>query len=136
MSSSLINRFYSEVLSGGNLALVDEMVTDDFVDHELALPGQPPGKEGARFFANAIRSAFPDISVKAAEPTLFDGDLEALHVVLTGTHQGDLMGIPATGKSVEFGGTDIIRIRDGKIAEHWGSTDTMSLMQQIGAVPE
>ena len=136
MSSSLINRFYSEVLSGGNLALVDEMVTDDFVDHELALPGQPPGKEGARFFANAIRSAFPDISVKEAEPTLFDGDLEAVHVVLTGTHQGDLMGIPATGKSVEFGGTDIIRIRDGKIAEHWGSTDTMSLMQQIGAVPE
>ena len=62
--------------------------------------------------------------------------LRPLHVVLTGTHQGDLMGIPATGKSVEFGGTDIIRIRDGKIAEHWGSTDTMSLMQQIGAVPE
>ncbi len=49
MSSSLINRFYSEVLSGGNLALVDEMVTDDFLDHELALPGQPPGKEGAKF---------------------------------------------------------------------------------------
>lgn len=136
MSSSLINRFYSEVIAGGNFALVDEMVTDDFVDHELALPGQPPGKEGAKFFANTIRTAFPDIAVKEAEPTLVDGDLEAVHVMLTGTHKGDLMGIPATGKSVEFGGTDIVRVRGGKIAEHWGSTDTLSLMQQIGAVPE
>ena len=136
MSTSLINRFYSEVLSGGNFALVDEMVADDFLDHELALPGQPPGKEGAKFFANAIRSAFPDISVKTAEPTLSDGDFEAAHVVMTGTHQGELMGIAATGKTVEFGGTDIIRIQDGKIAEHWGTTDTLSLMQQIGALPE
>ncbi|GIU56646.1 ester cyclase [Arthrobacter sp. NicSoilC12] len=136
MSSTLINRFYSEVLAGGNLALVDEMVTDDFIDHELALPGQPPGKEGARFFATTIRTAFPDISVKEAEPTLSDGNLEAAHVVMTGTHKGDLMGIAATGKTVEFGGTDIVRVQDGKIAEHWGSTDTMSLMQQIGALPE
>lgn len=136
MSSSLINRFYSEVLSGGNVALVDDMVADDFLDHELALPGQPPGKDGAKFFASTIRSAFPDISVKAAEPVVSDGTFEALHVVLTGTHQGELMGIPATGKSVEFDATDIIRIRDGKIAEHWGTTDTMALMQQIGAVPE
>lgn len=136
MSSTLINRFYSEVLAGGNLALVDEMITDDFIDHEPAFPGQPSGKEGARFFASAIRNAFPDISVKEAEPTLSDGNLEAAHVVMTGTHKGDLMGIAATGKTVEFGGTDIVRVQDGKIAEHWGSTDTMSLMQQIGALPE
>ena len=136
MSSTLINRFYSEVLAGGNLALVDEMVTDDFIDHELALPGQPPGKEGARFFASTIRTASPDIAVKEAEPTLSDGNLEAAHVVMTGTHTGDLLGFAATGKKVEFGGTDIVRVQDGKIAEHWGSTDTMSLMQQIGALPE
>ncbi|MEY9775509.1 ester cyclase [Arthrobacter sp. MW3 TE3886] len=136
MSITLINRFYSEVLAGGNLALVDEMVTDDFIDHELALPGQPPGKEGARFFASTIRTAFPDIAVKEAEPTLSDGNLEAAHVVMTGTHTGDLLGFAATGKTVEFGGTDIVRVQDGKIAEHWGSTDTMSLMQQIGALPE
>ena len=98
MSGTLINRFYSEVLAGGNLALVDEMVTDDFIDHELALPGQPPGKEGARFFASTIRSAIPDISVKEAAPTLSDGDFEAAHVVMTGTHQGDLMGIPQRAK--------------------------------------
>lgn len=136
MSISLIKRFYTEVLAGGNLALVDELLTDDFLDHEEALPGQPPGKEGARFFASAIRAAFPDIAVKTAEPTLSDGDLEAAHVVLAGTHQGDLIGVAATGRTVQFGGTDIIRVQDGRIAEHWGSTDTMSLMQQLGAFPE
>ena len=133
--TGLIKRFYTEVLEGGNLALIDELATDDFVDHEQALPGQPPGKEGAKFFVNAIRTAFPDIKVKVMQPTLAEGNLEAGHVILTGTHRGDMAGVAATGKSVEFGTTDIIRVEDGKVAEHWGSTDTMSLMQQIGAIP-
>jgi predicted ester cyclase len=61
--------------------------------------------------------------------------MEACHVILTGTHGGEMAGIPATGKTVEFGGTDIIRVVDGKVAEHWGTTDNMRLMQQIGAIP-
>ena len=107
------------------------------------MPGQPPGKEGVKFYTNAIRTAFPDLAVQL-DPALADGDLEASHVVLTGTHKGDFMGIPPTGRtstvhgiviSVKFSSADIIRIQDGKVAEHWGSSDTLSLMQQIGAVP-
>jgi len=135
MSNNLIQRFYTEVIAGGNIDLFDELVSEDFVDHEEALPGQPPGKAGGRFFAEAIRAAFPDITVKTAGPALSDGDFQAAHVIMTGTHQGDLMGIAATGRTVEFGGTDIIRIQDGKIVEHWGTTDTMTLMQQLGAIP-
>jgi predicted ester cyclase len=67
---------------------------------------------------------------------MVDGNLEAAHVVLTGTHSGDLMGVAATGKTVEFGSIDMIRVEDGKVAEHWGVTDAMSLMQQVGALPE
>ncbi|MGO4586972.1 ester cyclase [Arthrobacter sp. 2RAF6] len=134
--TGLIGRFYKEIIEGGNLDLIDELATDDLVDHEEALPGQPPGKEGVRFFVSAIRTAFPDIKVKTIEPWLTDGHLEACHVVMTGTHRGDMAGVPASGKSVEFGGTDIIRVEDGKVAEHWGSTDTLSLMQQIGAIPQ
>jgi predicted ester cyclase len=133
--TGLIQRFYKEILEGGNLGLVDELATEDYLDHEEALPGQPPGREGIKFFINAIRTAFPDISVKVNEPALVDGNLEAAYVVLAGTHQGDLMGVAPTGRSVEFGGIDIIRVEDGKVAEHWGSTDTMSLMQQVGAIP-
>lgn len=131
----LITRFYKEILEGGNLALIDELAADDYVDHEEALPGQPPGKDGVRFFVNAVRTAFPDIKVKTIEPSLADRDMEACHVILTGTHRGEMAGIPATGKTVEFGSTDIIRVEDGKVAEHWGTTDNMGLMQQIGAIP-
>lgn len=134
--SGLIERFYKEIIEGGNLDLIDELTVDDFVDHEQALPGQPPGKDGVRFFVNAVRTAFPDIKVKAIEPTLADGNMEACHVIMTGTHNGDMAGVPATGNSVEFDGTDIIRVADGKVAEHWGTTNNLSLMQQIGAIPQ
>jgi steroid delta-isomerase-like uncharacterized protein len=134
--AGLIKRFYTEVIEGGNLALIDELSTNDFVDHEEGFPGQPPGKEGVRFFVNAIRSAFPDIKAKTIEPSLAEGDMEACHVILTGTHGGEMAGIPATGKTVEFSSTYIIRVVDGKVAEHWGTTDNLRLMQQIGAIPE
>lgn len=133
--SGIIRRFYMEVLEGGNLDLIDELSADDYVDHEEGLPGQPPGKEGVRYFVNAMRAAFPDIKVASLEPYLADGNMEACHVVLTGTHQGEMAGVAPTGKSVEFDGTDIIRVEDGKVAEHWGTTDNLRLMQQIGAVP-
>ena len=65
-----------------------------------------------------------------------DGNLEAGRAVLTGTHKGELLGVAATNRTVEFESVDIIRVEDGKVDEHWGLTDVMSLMQQIGAVPE
>jgi predicted ester cyclase len=133
--AGLIRRFYTEILVGGNLDLVDELATDDYLDHEEALPGQPPGKDGVRFFITTVRAAFPDIKVKTMEPYLADGNMEACHVVLTGTHQGEMAGVAPTGNSVEFGGTDIIRVEGGKVAEHWGTTDNLRLMQQIGALP-
>ncbi|GAA3701656.1 ester cyclase [Arthrobacter ginkgonis] len=132
--TGLIKRFYLEVLAGGNFDLIDELVAEGFVDHE-SLPGQPPGKEGVRFFADTMRAAFPDLSVKSIDPALAEGDLEAVRTVLTGTHQGELMGVAPTGRTVEIESIDIIRIEDGKVAEHWGITDSMGLMQQLGDVP-
>ena len=131
--TGLIKRFYTEVISEGNLALIDEMVSDDFVDHD-PMPGQSPSKDGVGFFVNTMRAAFPDLKAKTIEPALVDGNLEALYVVLTGTHQGALMGIEPTGRSVEFSGIDIIRTDGGKVVEHWGATDMMALMQLIGAM--
>jgi steroid delta-isomerase-like uncharacterized protein len=133
-SVGLLERFYKDVIESGKLDLIDELSADNFVDHEEALPGQPPGKDGVKYFVKTMRSAFPDIKVKELTPKVAAGNLEACHVVLTGTHRGDLAGMPATGKSVEFDCTDIIRVEGGKVAEHWGTTDNLSLMRQIGAV--
>jgi steroid delta-isomerase-like uncharacterized protein len=134
--TGLIKRFYDDVIGKGEVDLIDELTTDDLVDHEEGLPGQPPGREGVRFFAKTIHDAFSDFRVKTMEPTLVDGNLEAARSIVTGTHTGAFLGVAATDKAVEFESIDIIRIDDGKVAEHWGVTDVTSLMQQLGALPE
>jgi len=130
----LIQRFYTEMLGEGDLSKIDELVTDGVVDHEEGLPGQPEGKEGVAFFVNAMRSAFSDLRA-TVDQSLESGDLASAHVTITGKHTGEFMGVPATDKSFEIEAIDIIRIENGKCAEHWGVTDNMALMQQIGAVP-
>jgi steroid delta-isomerase-like uncharacterized protein len=132
--AKLIQEFYDEMLGKGNLDRIDEFVTDDVVDHEEGMPGQPEGKEGVAFFVNTMREAFSDIEAKMNQ-SLESGDMAAAQMTLTGKHTGDFMGVPASGKSFEVECMDIIRIEDGKCAEHWGVTDMLSLMQQIGAVP-
>ena len=132
----LIRRFYDEVVQGGNLDLIDELTTEGYTDHEEALPGQPPGREGVRFFVSAMREAFSDIRVDTFEPVLVDGDLEAARAVFTGTHQGELLGVAPTGKKVKIETIDIVRVEDGKVVEHWGVTDNLSIMQQLGALSE
>ena len=131
----LIQAFYDEMLGEGNLDKIDEYVTDDVVDHEQGLPGQPEGKEGVAFFVNAMRSAFSDIKA-TTDQAIESGDLACARVTITGKHTGDWMGVPASDKSFEIQSIDIIRIEDGKCAEHWGVTDNMGLMVQIGALPE
>jgi steroid delta-isomerase-like uncharacterized protein len=131
----LIQRFYDEVLSKGNLDAVDELVTDDVVDHEQGMPGQPEGKEGVRFFANTMRDSFSDLGATIGA-SVESGDMASAEVKITGRHTGEFMGVPATDKTFEIESIDIVRYQDGKCAEHWGVTDNMALMQQIGAIPE
>jgi steroid delta-isomerase-like uncharacterized protein len=130
----LIRRFYEEVLGQGNIELIGELVTDDVVDHE-PFPGQPDGIEGVRQFAEMMSSAFSDVRATIG-PSLESGELASAHVTLTGRHTGEFMGVPATDKQFEIESIDIIRFENGKCAEHWGVTDNMALMQQIGAIPE
>ena len=132
--AQLIQEFYDEILCGGNLDKIDELVTDDVVDHEQGFPGQPEGKEGVAFFVNTMRDAFSEMKATVGQ-SLESGDLASAEVTISGKHTGEFMGVPATDKPFEIKTIDIIRIEDGKCAEHWGVTDNMALMQQLGAVP-
>src|SRR3954453_22213645 len=134
-AAELIQRFYDQTLTNGNIDAIDELVTDDVVDHEEGLPGQPEGKEGIRFFVNAMRDAFSDLKATIGQ-SLESGDLAAAEVTITGKHTGEFMGVPATDKPFEIKTVDIIRLEGDKCAEHWGVTDNMALMMQIGAIPE
>jgi steroid delta-isomerase-like uncharacterized protein len=109
-------------------------LADDFVEHEVT-PGFPPTREGVRSFFTMYRSAFPDLRMEAQD-VLTDGDKVVARVRFTGTHQGEFMGMPPTGKSIDVEGIDIVRVGDdGLVHEHWGIFDVMRMMQQLGAVP-
>jgi steroid delta-isomerase-like uncharacterized protein len=130
---SIVRRFYDEV-SAGNLGVIDELIADDLVEHE-AFPGIEPSKEGTKQFFAMFRSAFPDLRMEAHE-MVGEGDLVCARGTMSGTHKGEFMGMPPSGKRFEVEGFDMVRIRDGQMHEHWGVFDTMTMMQQLGAIPE
>ncbi len=129
---AVTRRFYDEIFNAGNLDAIDELVHDDFIEHE-EFPGLPPGKEGVRAFAAAMRQAFPDLAA-TAEDIIVEGNKVASRVRFSGTQRGDFMGIAATNKQVDVQAIDIIVYRDGKAAEHWGVTDQLAMMAQLGVV--
>jgi steroid delta-isomerase-like uncharacterized protein len=114
--------------------VVDELVADDFIDHE-EVPGLEPDKEGVKKFFAMFRAAFPDARMEPHE-MLADGDLVSCRATFAGTQQGEFMGLPPTGRRIEINAIDILRVRDGQFVEHWGVMDAMTLMQQLGALPE
>lgn len=134
-NKALFRRMVEEIFNRGNLGLVDEVFAPDFVEHEELPPGIPSGREGVKQMTSMLRGAFPDFKA-TIEDILAEGDRVVIRMTWTGTHQGDFMGIPATGRRVSFGVIDIVRFAGGKFAEHWGLMDQAGLMQQLGAVPE
>jgi steroid delta-isomerase-like uncharacterized protein len=126
-------RFYGR-LNDGDIDGFGEILAEDFVEHE-ELPGLPPTKEGTLDFFRMQRAAFPDMRMDAQD-VLPSGDKVVVRATMSGTHQGELMGMPPTGRSVDVQLIDIIRFGDDGLAhEHWGVYDAMGLMQQLGAVP-
>ena len=132
-NKALVARYFDEVLSKGNLDVLDELLVPDYVDHG-AFPGQPPGIEGLKQAFFAISSSFPDI-VFRIEDLIAEDDKVVARGVLEGTHTGDFMGIPATGRRIHVTGTRVFRVRDGKLVENWSDWDGLGLIQQLGAMP-
>ena len=129
----IVLRFYAEV-SAGNLGVIDELIADDLIEHG-EFPGIEASKEGAKQFFNIFRAAFPDLRMEAHE-IVAEGDLICVHGTMSGTHQGEYMGMPASGKRFEVDGFDMVRVRGDQMSEHWGMFDVMKMMQQLGAIPE
>jgi steroid delta-isomerase-like uncharacterized protein len=129
-----LRRFYG-LISAGDIEGFGALLADDFVEHEET-PGLAPTKDGVVEFFRMYRAAFPDLRMDP-EDVLASGDKVVARVRATGTHQGEFMGMPATGKSIDVHGVDIVRFGDDGVAgEHWGVFDVMGMMQQLGVVPE
>lgn len=127
-------RLAEEVLSQGDLAVAEDLVAADYAHH---VPGdQPPaGVAGLRQIVTLMHRTFPDFHV-IVEDEIVEGDRVVQRMTLRGTHQGELFGIPPTGREVSFSAIDINRAGpDGKFVEHWTSIDLQGLLQQLTPVP-
>ena len=127
-------RFYEEVNSG-NVGIVDEVLVDDFIEHD-EFPGVEQTKAGVKQFFEMSRAAFPDQQIRVLH-IAEDGDIAIAHAMFEGTQEGEFMGMPPSGKRVSVPMADVVRFdADGRAVEHWGVTDTGMMMMQLGAVPE
>ncbi len=133
-NKSLVRRYFEQV-DTGDVTILDRFISPNYQDHNPPpFPGLAPGLEGAKqSFALAL-AAFAEFR-HVVEAQLAENDKVVTRVTGYGTHTGDFLGIPATGKEVKMAGIAIHRVANGKLAEHWAHIDALGLLQQLGIVP-
>jgi predicted ester cyclase len=133
-NKALVRRFVDEVQSEGNIDLIDEICSPEFVNHS-APPGLPADRKGIKILTTMFKGAFPD-SYFTVEDMIAEGDRVVTRKTFHGTHEGEFMGIPPTGRRVSTELIDIVRIVDGRVVEHWSVGDNLGMMQQLGVIPQ
>ena len=132
-NKALGRRWIEEIWNKGNLGVLDELATADFVFH-WAPPGVASNLEGYKQVVTMFRSAFQDMQV-TVDDIVAEGDKVAVRWTGHSTHKGEFMGIPPTGKQVTTTGITISRTVGGKAVEEWNEMDMMGMMMQLGVVP-
>lgn len=134
-NKKIVRRFYAEVMTAGEVDVCDEIVHEDFHDHGETLFGSLEGRQTLKDSIVGSHSIFPDLNVTLEDIVAADdyvgvrGDMRTHHT------SGEFLGAEATGNELQWKGIAIFRIRDGKIAERWFTSDGLSIVQQLGVVP-
>ncbi len=131
--AAIVRGFADEVITKGKIEAAGEYFWDDMVE-QVPMPGQGPGLSGLQDAIRAMRTGFPDIVFSIVEQ-ITEGDKVASRFEWTGTHQGNFLGIPATGKAVRVWGMVIDRLEDGRIKDTRIIMDTLGMMGQLGVLP-
>ena len=132
-NSTIVRRFIEETINQGRIDAAAQFVWEDVVE-QVPLPGQGPGLEGLKETLRGMRSAFPDLFF-SVEEQIADGDKVLTRFEWTGTHRGEFVGIPATGRSVKVWGMVIDRLEDSRIKDTRIIMDMLGLMMQLGVFP-
>ncbi len=127
-------RFFTDAFSEGKLEVLDEVVAADATAHDPANPQYTGGAESSKGLVSMYRSAFPDLRFEI-EDQIAEGDMVATRWTSSGTHDGDLPDIPATGRRSTVSGITIDRFEGGKAVESWTNWDTLGMLQQLGVIP-
>jgi predicted ester cyclase len=129
-AKGVVRRNTEEVQGKGNFEVFDELFADEFVDHTTQ-PGTTPDKAGVRKLYTYLREAFRDFHAEI-HWQLADGDLVTTYKTYYGTHDGPFLGVAPTHRKIHFETVDVMRVQNGKVTDHWGVGNLLSLMQQIG----
>lgn len=128
-NKSLVRRIYDSV-NRNDIDALGAAIADDVIEHD-EFPGFEQTKSGVLHFFRDLHASFSGFTM-TVEDMIAEGDKVFVRATMTGTHQGEFFGIPATGRSISVPLADFFRIRDGQVAEHWGVTDSGVMMQQLG----
>jgi steroid delta-isomerase-like uncharacterized protein len=132
-NAAIVRRFVEEVISRGDIDSAARYVWEDVVE-QVPLPGQGPGLDGLKGILRAMRAGFPDLNFSIKEQ-ISEGDKVVSRFEWTGTHRGEFLGVPATGRRVSVWGMVIDRLEDGRIKDTRIIMDTLGLMTQLGVFP-
>jgi len=136
-NKAIVQRILSEFWIGGNLAVLDELLAPDCINHEQSNPEQR-GKAACKQWANDVRlvnrRGFPDYDI-TPEDIVAEGDKVVKRWVFQGTHSGEFAGIPPTGKRVTMRGITLYRLAQGRVSEMYWNYDVFGLLQKLGAIP-
>ena len=131
-NKAVVRRYYDEVLNARQVDVLDEIAVADYQEND-PLPGQGDGRQGlkerATVFVDALASSF------TLEDLIAEGDRVVVRWTNNGTHVGDFVGIPPTGRSFRIAGIDVHRLDNGRLAEHWHVVDQLTMLQQLGLIP-
>ena len=132
-NKEVVSGLYAEVMGQGNLAVADQVLAENYVDHRLPFPDLPPNRDGLKETVSRVRDAFPDIK-PVIQDFVAEGDKVTVRVTANGTHQNEFNGIPPTGRQISWQELHIYRLADGQIVEHWGEFDMLGMLIQLGVV--
>jgi steroid delta-isomerase-like uncharacterized protein len=133
-NKQIVRRFYEEVMNQGNADLLDEIMVEDFIDHGEALFGSPRGRETLKQGVRGVHGILPDLSVTLHE-VIAEGDMVGVRGTMSATHLGTFLGVPATGHRLSWLGIALFRLENGKIAERWFNSDSISILRQLRLAP-
>ena len=132
-NKAVVQRMFDEIINAHNVARAEDFYDPNFVHHTLPPPFSPD-LDGLKQYASEYFQAIPDLHV-TIDSMIAEGDWVATSFTSHGTHQGELMGIPPTGKEFTFSGVFTSRIVDGRFVEDWSHADHLGLLQQLGVIP-
>jgi predicted ester cyclase len=125
-------RRYQEIYNSNDLDALGEALSEELLTPKI-MPGIPAGIEGAKAAHRIMLAGFPDYQT-IIDDLIAEDDKVVARITMSGTNTGSFMGMPPTGKQVSFTGIYIARVANGKIVEHWGEEDGVSLLQQLGVL--